>query len=145
MDEVQGTKTIPGTYSIKWMCTTTGRSEPTGGRIEMLPAQHKSDGSGWLPHEHINDESTTDSEEDLLVNTSADGSEDSSASSTDETPNTEDPATAEISWNIPCIAHFYWGAWEATFYCTYNIHNHSFSPWKDGLYPFAIQAMNERM
>lgn len=144
MDEVQGTKTILGTYSIKWMCTTTGRSEPTGGRIEMLPAQHKSDGSGWLPHEQINDESTTDSE-DLLVNTSADGSEDSSASSTDETPNTEDPATAEISWNIPCIAHFYWGAWEATFYCTYNIHNHSFSPWKDGLYPFAIQAMNERM
>jgi hypothetical protein len=124
------------TYNIIWMSTTMGRNEPTAGRIEVVPIHHETDCSC--------SQAQNDVDEDPYTNTMDSGSEEDSNSQSMDTRD-EDAVTTGISWNIPCIAHFYWGTWKADFYCTYNPHNHNFPPAQDGLYPFAIRGMNEWM
>ena len=125
------------TYNIIWMSTNTGKNERTGGRIEIMPVQHEVDGSGRQPLDEV--------EEDLLIDTKDEGSEADLSYQSTSAPDVEKTVSTQISWNIPCIAHFYWGAWKAEFYCNLNPHTYTFPSAEDGLYPFAIRGMNEWM
>ncbi|KAL2040513.1 hypothetical protein N7G274_006492 [Stereocaulon virgatum] len=135
--EGQGENQVLVTYNITWMSTTMGRNEPTVGCIDVMPIQHEPDGSCSQAQDDV--------DEDPYTNTTHSGSEEDSNSQSIDTRDNEDAVTPGISWNIPCIAHLYWGIWRADFYCTYNPHNHNFPPAEDGLYPFAIRSMNEWM
>ena len=135
MNDVQDNHPVLVAYNIIWLCTTTGRGEPTIGRIDIVPLQHEANGNCRPPQEEDG--------EDLY--NMENGSETGSDSTFDETSNADVPPVAKMTWNIPCLAHFYWAPWEATFYCTCNPQNGSFPSMEHGLHPFAMRGMNEWM